>query len=194
MIHINPSKKFNQRASQQERVSSRPIRLRAIRLESPEGVISVLLTNLPRTPFTRKTIIDLYFKRWAIEEHYRDEKVYLDIEAFHSKTPNGILQELFAVLIMSVISRTLMVLSASQCNGRPIQPQFKHTMLTLASEACVLVSNNPNKAYEIFNDILQEIKRVKYYRPKTPRKPQPRVSKTPMNKWREAKIRKIRGC
>jgi len=55
----------------------------------------------------------LYFRRWEVENHYRDEKIYLEIEKFHTKTVNGILQELLAVLIMTVISKTLMQLSLS---------------------------------------------------------------------------------
>lgn len=193
-IRINPSIKFRARATKEERDRSKPVQLRVIRLESPDGTISVLLTNLPnQCGYRRKAIIKLYFKRWAIEEHYRDEKTFLDIEQFHSRTPNGIQQELFAILFMTVISRTLMMLSATTGNSRRIEPQFKHTIMTLASEAVVLASKNPNKAYEVFNEILREMKRVKYYPPKKTRPSQPRVSKRPPNKWREAKKQKLRS-
>jgi hypothetical protein len=30
-------------------------------------------------------VIALYFRRWAVETHYRDEKTSLDIETFHSQ-------------------------------------------------------------------------------------------------------------
>jgi hypothetical protein len=50
----------------------------------------------------------LYFRRWEVESYYRDEKVVLEIEEFHGKSPNSIRQELYAVTIMSVIVRTLM--------------------------------------------------------------------------------------
>ena len=79
---------------------------------SPDGIVSVLLTNLYDTEkFPRQEIITLYFKRWEVESYYRDEKVVLEIEGFHGKTSNSIRQELFAAMIMSVISRTLMALS-----------------------------------------------------------------------------------
>ena len=45
-----------------------------------------------------------------MEVHYRDEKTSLDIETFHSQPENGIRLELFAILIMAVIARTVMVL------------------------------------------------------------------------------------
>ena len=75
-----------------------------------------------------------------------------------------------------------------------IEPQWKHTMITFAADAMVLVAKNPNQAIVIFNEMLNEIRRVKYYRPSIPKKPQPRVSKTPVNKWRKAKMKKINAA
>lgn len=60
--------------------------------------------------FSTPAIIALYFRRWAVETQYRDEKTSLDIESFNSHTENGIRQELFAILIVAVIARTLMVM------------------------------------------------------------------------------------
>lgn len=193
VIQINPTNNFIHRASKQARKEAQPLSLRAIRMESPDGTISVLLTNLPnREQYRYKAIIALYFKRWKIEEQYRDEKIHLDIEQFHSKTPNGVQQELFAILVMSVISRTLIALTCAADKNHRNQPQFKHTILTLASEATVLVAKNPRKAYEIFSEILKEMRRVKYYPPRKLRPAQPRVSKKPRNKWRQAKKQKMR--
>lgn len=191
-ISIKPTKKYLARVSKEERRLSQPLKLRVIRLVSPDGTVSALLTNMSdRKTFTRNELTTLYYRRWAVEDHYRNEKTFLGIEQFHSKTPNGIQQELFAILVMSVISRILMVMSSTQVEGRQIEPQFKHTALTLASEATVLVSSDPEKAVALFEEIISEIKRVKYYRPKFSRRSQPRVSKQPPNKWREAKKKKI---
>jgi len=40
---------------------------------------------------------------------YRDGKTSLDIETFHSQTENGIRQELFAILSLAAITRTLLL-------------------------------------------------------------------------------------
>ncbi len=64
-------------------------------------------------------MVELYFRRWAIEDRYRTGKVALEIEKFHGRTSNSIRQELFALAIMSVIARTLMVLaSRRQAKGK----------------------------------------------------------------------------
>ena len=74
--------------------------------------MAVYLTDLlDSATFSCEEIANLYRLRWEVETHYRDEKVHLDIETFHTRGINGIYQELFAVAIMAVIARTLMALS-----------------------------------------------------------------------------------
>ena len=192
IIWITPSNKFKSKVGIKERKKLKPIKIRVIRLASPDGTISVLLTNL----FNKKKcnceeVIKLYFKRWRVEEYYKDEKVTLEIERFHSRTVNGILQEFYAAMIMSVISRSLMVLSSHFFLSEEQESQFKNAVIALSADAAFLVPDNPEKAAEIFKDILVEIARVKYYRPKEPRSSQPRVNKSPLNKWQQNKTKKV---
>ncbi len=183
-IWITPSNKALNKVSPRQRKRLKAIKLRVIRLESPDGTVSVLLTNLlNQVTFPRQEIIVLYFDRWEVETYYRDEKVTLEIERFHTRTANGIRQELFAAPIMTVIARTLMIIAADQCLKDHQQCQFTHAILTLASDAAILVPDDPEQAIVIFQEVLQELARVKYYPPKTPRPSQPRINKHPLNKW-----------
>lgn len=191
IIWITPSNKFKSKVTINERKKLKPVKLRIIRMESPDGTISVLLTNLfGKNLYKSNEILNLYYKRWKIEEYYRDEKLTLEIEKFHSRTVNGILQELYASMIMSVISRTLMILSSQIFLSGEQETQFKNAIITLASDAAFFVSDDPQKSLKIFTEILKEIARVKYYRPKEPRKSQPRVNKSPLNKWKLNKVKK----
>ena len=65
--------------------------------------------------------------------------------------------------------------------------------MTLADEAAILLPYDPQTAARIFKEVLEEIARVKYYRPKSPRPSQPRVTKKPANKWCKRKGKKSRG-
>lgn len=191
IIWVDPSSKFLRKIAVTERKKQKAIKLRIIKLVSPDGTISVLLTNLyNKTLFPCGEIINLYFRRWEVESYYRDEKIVLDVQTFHGKTCNSIHQELLAAVIMSVISRTLMALSALTFKNDLAEPQFKNAIMTLASEAAALAPSNPERALEIFDGILMDISRVKYYRPKRPRPPQLRVTKRSKNKWIEAKVRR----
>ncbi|MBF0536907.1 MAG: hypothetical protein HQL03_01495 [Nitrospirae bacterium] len=136
--------------------------------------------------YNKKEIIDLYFKRWAIEGGYRDEKVSLEIEKFHSKTVNGIMQELYAIMIMSVIARVLIALSEED---RGQELQFKNTVMALAKEAALLTPDDPQKAAEIFNELIEEISRYVYYRPKEKRPSQPRHTKKSRKKCCNGAVR-----
>ncbi len=191
IIWITPSNNFLKKIPAKKRKNSKAIKLRVVKLTSPDGTISVLLTNLfDRKEFSKSNIIALYFRRWEIEGYYRDEKVVMEIEKFHSKTVNGILQELFAAMIMTVISRTLMVLSSEIQSEGTEEFQFKNAIMALASDAAVLVPDNPEKAIDIFNEVIVEISRVKYYRPKEKRPSQPRVTKKPVKKWCNNKLKR----
>ena len=133
---LMPSDEFKRGLTRQERETLQPIKRRIIRLTRPDGTGSALLTNLfDKTAFPRPRIIDLYYRRWAVENHYRDEKVGFEIEHFHSRTANGIQQV------------------------------------------------NSVKALIVFQDLLDDIRRVKYYRPKKRQASKPRVNKGSLNKW-----------
>jgi hypothetical protein len=179
-IVITPSNKYLQRLTAKQLRKAKVIQLRIIKLVSPDGTVSVLLTNLlNKNYFPKEDIIEIYFRRWAIEDHYRTEKVVLEIEKFHGRTSNSIRQELFAVVIMSVIARTLRVLTSRIHGEKGAEYQFKNAIMTLAAEAAVLVPDDPQRAAEIFVEILRAISRVKYYRAKFRRPAQPRVTKKP---------------
>lgn len=183
-IWITPSHKALARLSPRQRKRLKAIKVRVILLQHPDGTVSVLLTNLfNRRRYPRQDLIDLYFRRWAVEEYYKDEKVTLQIETFHSQKPNGIRQELFAAMLMTVIARTLMSIAQQAYLKEHQRCQFKHAILTLAAEAAILVPEDPEQALVIFTELLQELARVKYYPPATPRSSQPRINKHPVNKW-----------
>jgi len=191
-IVITPSNKYLQRMTTRQRRRAKGIQIRVIKLVSPDGTVSVLLTNLlNQKNFPKEQIVDLYFRRWAIEDHYRSEKITLEIEKFHSRTSNSIRQELFAAVIMSVIARTLMVLASRIFGERNAEYQFKNAIMTLAAEVAVLVPDEPHKAVAIFSELLNAIARVKYYRAKYRRPTQPRVTKRPLNKWCSGRREKL---
>jgi len=86
----------------------------------------------------------------------------MDLDHFHSKSSNGIRQELFASLIMMTMARVLM---HSQTIDAERAPQFKHAICALAKEAYLLVANKPKVAMRLFKELLEDIRRVTYYKP-----------------------------
>jgi len=191
IIFIQPTQKFCNRQTALVREGLQPLKVRAIRMTDPEGKESVLLTDLLDTKtYGCDQIIALYFRRWNIEVQYRDEKVTMAVEQFHGKSSNSIRQELFAAAIVTVIARTMARLSENMHDQKAGTVQAKNALVALATEAAVLTPHDPAAALRIFEEILHDMARVKYYRPKKPRPPQPRVTKGNANKWQQGKTRK----
>lgn len=200
IIEIAPSDTYRSKLSPAARRDLTSLTVRIVRVTLPDGETAVYLTNLlDSATFSREEIADLYRRRWEVENHYRDEKVHLDIETFHTLSVNGAYQELFAVAIMAVIARTLMALSmeleleeeaassapASSTESRRTvpEPQFKHAIFCLAQDAAMLAANDPHRALDLFAELLGQIGQVKYYRPRNLRPAQPRVSRQKKSKW-----------
>ena len=195
-LWLTPSDTFKRSLTPAQRRTLAPIRLRAIRLEAPDGTVSVLLTNLVDVRrFPRAAISALYWRRWAVETHYRDEKTLQHIEQFHSHTPDGIRQELFAILIGCVIARPLTALAVPsesiETAQSIVQPQLKNALMSFAREAALLTPAHPEKALVILQELLNAIRQVKYYKPKHPRPSRPRVNKQPVNKWQSDRKKKL---
>lgn len=189
LLLIEPSYDFRRRHGQS---AGEPVMVRAIKATKKSGDINVFLTSLiDPSSYPTEEIIALYEYRWAVEDYYRNEKTYFKIESFHARTPNGVVQELFAAAIMAVIAGILRVTAVSQEINTPNWPQVKHSILAAASEAAFLVADLTSSAWQVFKELLAEIKRVRYYKPKEKRPPQPRVSKQPKNKWILARAPKL---
>ena len=160
------------------------IRLRAMRLESPDGKLSVLLTDLlDGAVYPPAELIELYMRRWCIEEYYRQEKIVMDVETFHGRTANAIRQELFAAAVMTVIARIMAAVTEENHALKPGQTQAKNALFATAQVACLLAAEAPAAALKIFERLLEQIARIKYYPPKTKRPPQPRITKRSPKKW-----------
>ena len=201
IIEIAPSDTYRSKQSSPARRELTSLTVRVVRVTLPNGEMAVYLTDLlDSATFSCEEIANLYRRRWEVETHYRDEKIHLNIETFHTRGVNGIHQELFAVAIMAVIARTLMALSmelasdeeepaaaapASSTKSRLTEPepQFKHAIMALGQDVAMLVADDPLRALKLFTELLEQIGKVKYYRPKSPRPSEPRGTKRKINKW-----------
>jgi hypothetical protein len=196
-IYLIPSSgQFAKKLSKKKQRALKAIPLRIILLNHPDGTTSILLTNLPeKKEFSDAEIINLYYRRWAIENHYRDEKYSFLVENFHSKSVDGIQQELFAILINVVLARLVTALSVEsesiETKKCLVMPQLKNAVKSLAQDISVFVSRNLEKAIVIFRELLDQIRAVKYYKSKIPKSSKPRVNKASANKWQVKRKSKI---
>lgn len=108
-------------------------KLRAVRSVGPDGQLRILITSLPRSQFTRDSICGLYERRWQIELFYRLEKSgYAGHQQFHAKSPEGVRQEVFAFLLFTAITRTLMAAAAREHGAQYQRLSQKSALLATA--------------------------------------------------------------
>ena len=73
---------------------------RIVRVQISDTLTETIVTNLPRNKFSPDEIKKLYTARWGIETSFRDLKYTVGMLHFHSKKVEGILQEVYAALVM----------------------------------------------------------------------------------------------
>ena len=72
------------------------IKVRLIRIKTPKGIY-VLMTSLTDTKrYPAKDFYSLYHLRWRVEEGYKKQKAFLDVEDFSGRTVHSIKQDVHA--------------------------------------------------------------------------------------------------
>lgn len=87
----------------------KPIELRLISCKVKNSVVIIATTILDKS-IKSDDIFNLYGARWGIEEEYKLLKTGLEVEKFRSKNLNGILQEIFASLLLMNLAHAIITL------------------------------------------------------------------------------------
>lgn len=129
------------------------IRLRLIKTTMKGFRTRYIITSLiDNKKYSYTDICKLYCDRWIIENFYRDLKHILKIEKFHSKYIDGIYQEIYASMILTIILQKY-ISTASKLHGIPYEEiSFKKTF-NLLSDIILLfnfVNNDSDLIEKLF--------------------------------------------
>ena len=80
--------------------------------------------------YTTEALIKLYKDRWEIENYYRNEKMWLTIQEFMRESTLGVTQELFAAMIMSLVTRVAIYIEESG-QERKGEPQYYNAITAI---------------------------------------------------------------
>lgn len=173
------------------------IRIRLIRgPNDSEGKRIVLATNLTdEKTYSRRSLLKLYRFRWTVETMYGRVKNLLKLEAFHAKSVNGVMQEIFANLL--VMSLTAMIALGAAAELKLDQevavPSFKNAQAVVKRHLFEAIRHHPRltkrKARSLAKLLIEEASRVIWK--KQPGRSYPRVSKQPIKCWNLAKNKKL---
>ncbi|RKZ06912.1 IS4 family transposase [bacterium] len=160
-----------------------PIEVRVVRLCAPDGSESFFVTSLRRSLFTRRQLRELYHMRWEAEEFYKLFKgPYIGQGQFRSRSADGVVQEIHALVLFLAISRSLMAAAAKATGADNSSLSQKSAVLGLAAYVTRLFLTSGHEAVlPHLHALLHRIARVRH-NPR-PGRSHPRVSFRPRLRW-----------
>jgi hypothetical protein len=163
--------------------------VRVIHFQIPGFPPVRLITNLSGPAITAKEIVIHYHRRWDIEIAFDEIKTHqcatLKGQAptiFRSKRSDLVKQELYCILIMYNLIRTLIIKAIQTEDADPLSISFLET-LDLIVQAVPLMSMMTGKAEDVHVFLLKMIANLKIDRPRRPRR-NPRVIKIKMSNFK----------
>lgn len=161
-----------------------------------EGKPIAFATNLlDKQMYSRADLLALYRKRWGAETLYDRVKNLLQLEKFHARSYNGIMQEIFANFVVLALAAMLSaaVIDQQKLDPKIEVPSFKNATEVVRAHLSAIVDHRirgltPKKLVEA---MLREVARIKHR--KQPGRSYPRVSRQPIQSWNLKKSAKIRN-
>lgn len=121
------------------------------RAADPTAVHRLVTTLLDPERYPALDLIRCYHERWEIELCVDELKIHLRLSAhpLRSRTPLGVLQELYGLLLLHYAVRQLMATSATQSDLDPDRLSFTHAIHVL-SDALLISPLVPSQAQPRF--------------------------------------------
>jgi len=104
IITLNPTTAMHQKAKDKN-LESVEVKVRLVRIKTAKGYY-VLMTSLIDTKrYSIKDFYSLYHLRWRVEEGFKKQKAFLDVENFSGRTVHSVKQDVHAsVLIQALVA------------------------------------------------------------------------------------------
>jgi len=158
-------------------------RMRLVRREGDGTGPRVLATTLHKSDFSVGEICELYRFRWDLEMAYRMMKSdALGQGQLHSKSPEGVRQELYAHLLLMAITRKLMAASATRHDVPFAEIPEKRALLQMGKVILGLLMQSDMQAVDRDLDELLSFF-VRRRRKPRPGRHSPRISYKPRLRW-----------
>ncbi len=159
------------------------IPVRAVRRLLDDGSEVVFLTSLPSQEARAAEVADLYHLRWNVEEYYKLSKgAYVGQAQLHSKTFDGVCQEIYAFALFVALAR-LLLMTAAEAHQVPVArlSQKAALLATADSVVCLLLAVDEARASAAIHALLRRL--VRHRDPLRPGRSFPRRSFQPQPRW-----------
>lgn len=161
----------------------RPLRVRMVRLDGPDGQPSLFITSLPRLQFSLAALAELYHMRWEAEEFFKLLKSsYIGQGQYRSKSASGVVQEIHATVLFLTIARLCSGVAAERIQNPEQSPSQKGAVLALAAFLTrILLEPDQRRARHVLGAMIDRIAATPEKR--RPNRTLPRRSFKPQPRW-----------
>jgi len=146
-------------------VRVRVIRAR-VKIRGKREVIWLVTSLLDAKRYPAAEVVELYGKRWRIEELLREVKVEMSADVLRSRTVAGVHKELAARMMAVNLVRMVTLQAAREHGIDPLRISFVHATRAILSYAPTMATVWPGRLPYIYAAMLKEIaSQVVPYRP-----------------------------
>ena len=80
-----------------------PLEVRLIRIKTAKGSYVLMTSLIDKKRYPMKDFYDLYHLRWRVEEGYKKQKAFLDVEDFSGRTVHSVKQDVHASALVHAL-------------------------------------------------------------------------------------------
>jgi hypothetical protein len=152
-----------------------------------EQVYRLVTTLLDPFAYPAKEVAVLYHERWHVELVIDETRTHLRLSArtLRSLTPEGVIQEIYALLLAHLVVRTLMLQAAEQVQIAPTQISFTETIHIMDESLIPLGLVSAPRRQQMVEHLIKEISQQRL--PKHPVRIQARVVKRARSRYERKK-------
>jgi len=152
-----------------------------------EQVYRLVTTLLDPFLYPAKEVAVVYHERWHVEVVIDETRTHLRLSArtLRSLTPEGVIQEIYALLLAHVVVRTLMLQAAHQAQIAPTQISFTETIRIVDESLVPLGLVSAPRRQHMVEHLIKEIGHQRL--PKQPMRIQARVVKRVRSRYERKK-------
>lgn len=124
-----------------------------------EHVYRLVTSLLDPFLYPAKEVAVVYHERWHVEVVIDETRTHLRLSArtLRSLTPEGVMQEIYALLLAHIVVRTLMQLAAEQAQFAPSQLSFTETIRIMDETLLPLGVVDAARRHSMVAGVLREI-------------------------------------
>jgi len=152
-----------------------------------EQVYRLVTTLLDPFRYPAKEVAMLYHERWHVEVVIDEARSHLRLSArtLRSLTPEGVIQEIYALLLAHLVVRTLILQAAQQAQIAPTQISFTETLRIMDESLIPLSLVSAPRRQVMLTSLISEIGQQRL--PKQPVRIQARVVKRVRSRYERKK-------